>query len=87
MTTRTTRDRLPRPPGICEACFSDQAFHSLDQGGDAFYCGHNQCLALPKSDFSGWIVESGVSSGEWDRRTQAASTTLDLLAAAAKKMN
>ena len=87
MTRRTTRDRLPQPPGICVECFTNQRFNPADQGGDAFYCDHNQCLALPKSDFSGWIVESGIDRAEWQRRVEGAAVSVGLLAAAAKKMN
>ena len=29
----TTRDRLPQPPSISAACYANQTFHSLDQGG------------------------------------------------------
>ena len=78
--------KLPQPPGICDDCYANQMFHSADQGGDAYYCDHNKCLALPKNDFSGWLCETGIDRAEWQRRAEAAASTLDLLAAQAKKM-
>ena len=84
--TRTIRD-LPKPFGICNICYSDQTHHSLDTGGECFHCHHQDTLAMPKADCSGWIIETGVSHEEYIRRAEAAATTLDLLAAAAKKMN
>ena len=87
MTTRTTRSQLPRPPGICDECYCDQTHHPLDAGQGVYYCSHNDVLAICKADFSGWFSESGVNRAEWKRRAEAAATTVDLLAAAAKKMN
>ena len=83
----TTRHQLPQPPGICDDCYANQTFHPADQGGDAYYCDHNKCLALPKSDFSGWLCETGIDRAEWKRRAEAAATTLAVLTAQAKKMN
>ena len=74
-------DKLPPPPGICDECFCHQSHHSLDTGGDIYFCAHNNCLAIPKSDLSGWIIETGIDSSEWLRRADVAERTLDLLGA------
>ena len=84
--TETIRD-LSKPPGICNVCWSDQTHHSLDAGRECFHCHHQDTLAMPKADYSGWIIETGVEREEYIRRAEAAATTLDLLAAAAKKIN
>ena len=87
MTTRTTRDRLPQPPGICDDCYCDQTHHPLDAGHVIYYCSHHDCLALPKQGGEGWLVETNVDSAEWKRRAHVAERTLDLIAGARKKMN
>lgn len=79
---------LGKPPGICNVCFSDQQIHHpADQGRECFHCHHQDALAMPKADYSGWIIETGVSREEYIRRAEAAATTLELLAAEASKMN
>lgn len=87
MTRRATRDRLPQPPGICNDCYANQTFHPADQGEGCYYCSHNGVLAICKADLSGWICESGIDRAEWQRRAEGAAVTVELLAAAAKKMN
>ncbi len=84
--TQTIRD-LAKPPGICNVCFSDQNHHPLDTGRECFHCHHQDTLAMPKADYSGWLIETGVEREEYIRRADAAATTLDLLAAVAKKLN
>lgn len=86
MTAREQK-KLEQPVGICSACWSRRTHHSLDAGRECFHCHHQDTLAMPKADYSGWIIETGVSHEEYIRRAEAASTTLDLLAAQAKKMN
>ena len=77
--------KLPQPPGICDQCYCDQTHHPLDTGQGVYYCGHNDTLAIVKTNLSGWIVESGVKVEEWIRRRDNAEATLDLLGAGLKK--
>ena len=79
--------KLSPPPGICEQCFTNQTHHRLDTEQGIYYCAHNKCLALPKSDLTGWICETGIDRAEWQRKAEAAATTLEVLTAQAKKMN
>ena len=87
MTTRTTRDRLPQPPGICTECWSFQTHYSADEERGVYHCHHNDALAMPKADATGWIIETGIDREEYIRRAEAAATTLELLTARANKMN
>ena len=79
--------KLGKPPGICNVCWSDQTHHSLDTGGECFHCHHQDTLAMAKVDYSGWIIETGVSREEYVRTAESVATTLELLAAKASKMN
>ena len=78
---------LGKPPGICNVCWSDQTHHPADEGRDAYHCRHNDVLAVPKADFTGWICESGVTQQQYAFRAEATVTTLELLAAEKNKMN
>ena len=86
MTALKARE-LGKPPGICNVCWSDQTHHPADDGRGVYHCHHNDALAMPKADYSGWIVETGIDRDEYIRRAEEAATTLELLTANAGKMN
>ena len=86
MTVVKARD-LGKLPGICNVCWSNQTHHPADEGRDAYHCHHNDVLAMPKADLSGWFCESGITREEYARRAQAAATAVEVLAARASKMN
>lgn len=86
MTIVTVRD-LGKPPGICNVCWSDQTHHPADEGRGVYHCHHNDALAMPKADYLGWIIETGIDREEYIRRAEAAATTLELLTAKTSRMN
>ncbi len=88
MTIVKARD-LGKPPGVCESCWAtDQKHHPADDGGgEAFYCSHHRVLAIVKSDYSGWFVESHLSREEYDRRCELAAQGVAAIKARTNALN
>jgi len=60
----TARD-LGQPPGICADCWSGQHHHKYDDTHANYYCAHHRTWAMPKVDYTGWIVLTGVTQDEF----------------------
>ena len=56
-------------------------------GGHAFHCHHNDTQAIAKSDFSGYLVEQGVSRAEYELRADSAAQALAMIEASRERMN
>ena len=72
----TAKD-LGQPPGICVDCWSGQHHHRYDDSKENYYCAHHQAWALPKADYSGWIVLTGVTQDEFVLKVNQAARLLE----------
>ena len=80
------RQKLGQPPGVCADCWKNQTHNPSDEHREAYHCHHNNAMAMPNAAGTGWCIFTGVSREEYRARAESAATTVDLLAAAAKKM-
>ena len=78
-------DKLGRPPGICDDCYTNQQHHPLDTGHGVFYCKHTQTIAMLKQNGTGFLLETGISEAEHTRRIESAAVTIEMMQAPANK--